>query len=192
MGKSLNRRDLNDERVQRYFEECIEVFDNLGIMIPVNVSLKQADSLAWFGQATYRDNSVTLSSYILSDPENKIKPVILHELAHLAANLIEPGCGHCGAWKRVAMRVGSYTGYIIKRTDSKSNHREWAQAKKTTIAKMQTYKFVCPSCGVHLTYHKRTEFVRNYDKVSADGIPAWWCGSCNRKLHKKIAFIKED
>ena len=194
MGKRLTEKPITDERVVRCCNECLATFQELGIKLPPKVKFTQKNTLAWFGLATYASSKVTLSESILNDPETELKKTILHELGHLAANLIEPGCGHRGAWKSIVRRVSLHTCIEITRTTSKSSgvHAEWFAAKQNRLKNKPTYKFVCPCCGSHLVYHRKTRFVREYGLKSPSGEPRWWCTRCKRTSGVKIAFVKEE
>lgn len=191
MGKRLIEKPITDERVLRCCDECLAVFRELGIKLPHKVRFAQKNTLSWFGLATYASSKVTLSESILNDPEAELKKTILHELGHLAANLVEPGCGHRGAWKKIVRKVGSYTHIEITRTTSKSSgvHAGWFAAKEND---KKSYRFVCPCCGSHVTYHRKTRFVREYNLKSSSGEPMWWCAKCKKASGVKIAFVKEE
>ena len=192
MGKRLTEKPITDERVVRCCNECLAVFQELGIKLPPKVKFTQKNTLAWFGLATYASSKVTLSESILNDPETELKKTILHELGHLAANLIEPGCGHRGEWKRIVRKVSLHTHIEITRTTNKSSgaHAEWFAAKHKKFT--NTYTFVCPCCGSRVVRHKQTRFVKEYNKLSSSGEPMWWCAHCVKTTGKRIAFVKEE
>ena len=83
-------------------------------------------------------------------------------------------------------RISKITGQSYQRL---ANSEDSADFKSATKEKFP-YQFECPNCHCKLRYSRKTDFVKNFDKVDNNGDPWWWCGDCRKKTGKKIAFVK--
>lgn len=196
MSRTIPFVPLQDERILALCKECWKDLLKMGIKVPPGVKYQERKTTAWFGLASYKENSITLSSYILNDPEDELKRTIYHELAHLAANLKDPGCGHRRVWKDYAELISRRTGINITRTTNArllGMHQEWVKvkdAKRKARPAAPRYEFVCPECGAKVIHHKKSKFVQQYDWTHPNGEPWWWCARCRKTTGKKIQFKK--
>ena len=158
---------------------------------------------------------IGLSNYMNNMSDEQIKNTIYHELGHILSyeKDFEKGyvyvdkngnarlsgktnaemlrnkrrlSHHGKVWQDVMQQISKITGQSYQRLANAEDTQDFKDATKDKFP----YQFECPNCHVKLRYSKRTDFVKNFDKVDSDGTPWWWCGDCAKKTGKKIAFVK--
>lgn len=158
---------------------------------------------------------VGLSNYINDMNDEQVKNVIYHEIGHIIAYEDDFKKGyvyidnngdtrisgrtprewgankkklshHGKVWQDIMQSISKITGQSYQRL---ANAEDSADFKSATNEKFP-YQFECPNCHCKLRYSRKTDFVKNFDKVDNDGEPLWWCGTCKKKTGKKIAFVK--
>lgn len=94
-------------------------------------SFKYDNAKKRFGCCHYKTKLITLSRYLVElNTEDKVKDVILHEIAHAIAGF---EAGHGIKWKRVAEQIGCKP--------------ERCYDSKEVIQPKGNYEAVCPVCG---------------------------------------------
>ena len=163
------------------------------------------------------DFLITLSKYLENMEDEQIKSVIYHELGHILTYMDELNNGyiyidengdtklsgdtnserkanrkklshHGPKWQSIMKQISDITGQSYQRLAS----AEDSQAFKDATKEKYLYNFKCPNCGTTFGYMKKTDFVKNYNKLDKDGNPYWWCRDCRIKTGKKIPFVKTE
>ena len=158
---------------------------------------------------------IGISDYLKDMTDEQIKNTIYHELGHILSyeKDFEKGyvyvdkkgdtklsgktssemlrnkkrlSHHGKVWQDMMQQISKVTGQSYQRLANAEDTQDFEDATKDKFP----YQFECPNCHVKLRYSKRTDFVKNFDKVDENGEPWWWCSDCRKKTGKKIAFVK--
>jgi predicted SprT family Zn-dependent metalloprotease len=100
-------------------------------------------------------------------PDEMLKDVVLHEIAHALDYERRGTSDHSRKWKRVAREVGA-------------NPSRTANVPEELIAKVADWKRECPKCGWEAYYHS---------KPTAEG---HMCPECHRDFHprsEKLEYV---
>lgn len=174
--------ELQDSRVLKYCEECVQVMNELGYNIK-GVDWRVFRSTHTYGLAYKKFNTVVLNQELTKEEESAVKNTIFHELAHIAA---PAGTKHGPDWQWICEKIRQKTGQVITRTNPMSQHQGVNAFRETKIK----YVFQCPGCESILKYTKRTRFVDEYDSINIKGEPKWWCTKCKKETGKRVPFIR--
>lgn len=172
---------LEDTRVLGWCKECVGIMKQIGYpMREVDWRTTSRKNSSWFGMAYKKYNLIVLNHELIHEDETVVKNTILHELAHL----VSPVKGHGACWQAICDRIRDYTGQVITRTSSFSKHAAVQAVHESSIK----YEFVCPECGCRVRLKRKSRFVDEYDQLSSNGTPRWWCARCRKTNGKKVAF----
>lgn len=171
--------------LQKYFNECIDELDTLGINYGniTDITVNYRAKSRW-GQCRRVGNTfkININSDLLHDdaPEKGLKETIIHEILHTC-----PKCMcHTGEWKRLANLVNRYYGYNVKRCDNSydkgmdefyKNHEEIAIAQRPRKMEYK-YEFKCTGCGQTIRRKKESKFTKYYKNYR--------CGICHGEFVK--------
>lgn len=194
MAARLVYSPVTDEHILSVFNSCIKDMIDMDMMptqIKNKVKLTQAPSTKWLGLATFNTCRVSISSYALKINDNEMKSIFYHELAHLSANIKDPGCGHTGLWKKYAEKITNITGIPVTRLTKITGEGAeiYRQARKQKKSKnTKEYKFECTHCGAKVIKKKACRFTKEYSWFNTDGTPHWCCRNCLNKEKKLYPF----
>ena len=96
------------------------------------------------GQCCYRDKTISFSYYFMEMSTDKIKDILLHEIAHA---LVPIGVGHGPEWKQMARSIGCSAN----------------RTTKTGIVEHKKYLYYCPNCGKTIGFSRRLRRERSCD-----------------------------
>ena len=204
---------VNDEKLLNLIEECIEICKKCGFTDYKYklIDWKLNSMTGVLGRYRHTDCSIELSKYILDDPEDSIKSVILHELSHFLdyqdcikkryiiydfmsrqwvyGNNINPKeiLGHQKHWKEIVNAINKYTGYNIEREGESAGADKAEKEKAKYIVK-------CKHCGCEYTFQRKTDFVKNCNKskyeILTTGKDSWYWIDFFKKHPEKIEEYK--
>ncbi len=178
-----NRYSITDQRVLMLIGTCVGNMEEWGFKLPPKITWYSSKCSKRLGQAAYKDNSITLSSFLFKETkDDNIKNTIYHELCHLVAG---PGTHHGPAWQKVAKLVTQKSGLEITRL---AKSEDYDYFKSEEYHNKHKYCFRCKGCGAEVHYQKRTQFVNTYSDTFTDskGVkkPRWTCSKCGGTFEK--------
>ena len=163
--------EIKEPRVIEAINYTVKRLAELGIDTPADCTFTPVDATSYAGYAIYATNEIRLSIYIFTSPMRDLYSTIAHEILHLVAEKREPGCGHRGAWRRMADYINQHTDWNIQRLVQDGEHTELDDIRKTF-----PYQFRCTGCG-QMVYRKiRSKFVKEYEHFH--------CTKCGGRFEK--------
>lgn len=209
------KNPLTDPHIKSLIKECEQIVKNIGL-IDFNTDNNFEDLNYYEGETShtfgtffppddeYSNCKIVLNKHLFNEPDDVIKNTILHELAHYInyRDLLDEGLfywntsgtklyiesgfkykSHGEEWKAIANKISNATGLDIKRTDSYNNHTEVGKHRDSKIK----YIVTCTNCGLELPFERRTQFVKDPNRLSSDGKGYYWrCGRCGAKGKWKV------
>ena len=161
----MNARQLRNIALRK----CKVELEKIGVTFKedLNWEFKITNRKTQFGDCEYKKKEnkiiITLSKYMFenmnTDETNPINTT-MHEMIHASGVW-----NHGREFKRIARLVNDKYGYNVKRVH-KANFDDDAYK----------YIMVCKDCGQKIGRHKKSRFVKNYDKYS--------CGVCDGKFER--------
>jgi len=175
-----NRAEIKDPHILALIKECVEKTKSLNYYVPDNLKFLQCKAEKRAGQASYKTNSITLSTFVYKEQDKHIKQVIYHELAHIVAG---PNTHHGPVWKRIANSISRATGLNISRVYDKEDMPVHYEVRLKNKITRYRYTFRCKKCGAILHYARECKFTRTYNQMLGDK-PRWVCKRCGGSFEK--------